>query len=60
MNQSKVSAITKQRILQSVRDVQVFLGFVNFYHRFIQGYSQAPLPLTALTKKIIFGWTPES
>ncbi|CEG79125.1 hypothetical protein RMATCC62417_13627 [Rhizopus microsporus] len=61
MDQSKASAITERPIPQSVRDVQVFLGFVNFYRCFLQGYSQVPLPLTALTKKnVIFEWTPEA
>ena len=34
----------------SYRDVQVFLGFCNFYRRFIQGYSSMARPLTSLMK----------
>jgi RNase H-like domain found in reverse transcriptase/Reverse transcriptase (RNA-dependent DNA polymerase)/Integrase zinc binding domain/Chromo (CHRromatin Organisation MOdifier) domain/Integrase core domain len=34
----------------SYRDVQVFLGFCNFYRRFIQGYSRITRPLTSLMK----------
>src|SRR5271156_4295577 len=34
----------------SYRDVQVFLGFCNFYRRFIQGYSHIARPLTSLMK----------
>jgi len=31
--------------------VQAFIGFANFYRRFIEGYSEQILPLTQLTKK---------
>ncbi|MCQ8811502.1 hypothetical protein NQU36_26180, partial [Escherichia coli] len=34
-----------------VKDVQSFLGFANFYRRFIRGYSEICVPLTRLTKK---------
>ena len=36
---------------QSVRDVQCFLGFANFYRKFIKDYSKMVLPLTQLTQK---------
>lgn len=43
-----------------MRDVQAFLGFCNFYRRFIQDYSQKRKPLTNLTKKeIVFLWSQE-
>ena len=35
---------------RSYRDLQVFLGFCNFYRRFIRGYSEIARPLTALLK----------
>jgi hypothetical protein len=35
---------------KSIHDVQVFLGFVNFYRRFIEGYSHIARPLTNLLK----------
>ena len=35
---------------RSYRDVQVFLGFCNFYRRFIRGYSRIATPLTSLMK----------
>ncbi len=37
---------------QSVRDIQVFLGFANFYRRFIQGLSRLAAPLTSMLKTI--------
>ena len=36
--------------LKSVWDIQVFLGFVNFYRRFIQGFSRIAAPLTSMLK----------
>ena len=34
-----------------VKEVQSFLGFVNFYRRFIHNYSEITVPLTRLTRK---------
>src|SRR5882724_5527620 len=36
---------------QKVKDIQSFLGFANFYCRFIFGYSEITVPLTRLTHK---------
>ena len=45
--------------LHSVKEVQSFLGFANFYRKFIARYSTVPCPLTALTRKgAKFEWTP--
>ena len=35
----RVEAVTQWPQLKSVHDIQVFLSFVNFYRRFIEGYS---------------------
>ena len=35
---------------KSVRDIKVFLGFANFYQRFIQGFSKIAGPLTSILK----------
>ena len=38
-----------------------FLGFANFYQRFIRGFSWVAAPLTALTSTLRpFSWTPEA
>ena len=34
-----------------VKDIQSFLGFANFYRRFIFNYSDIMVPLTRLTRK---------
>jgi hypothetical protein len=58
MDPSKVSAITSWPAPQSVHDIQVFIGFANFYRRFIENYSKIILPLTSLLKKNVdFSWT---
>ncbi len=36
---------------QSIKQVQSWLGFTNFYRRFVQGYARIAAPLNALTKK---------
>lgn len=40
---------------RSYHDVQVFLGFCNFYRRFIPNYSRIALPLTDLLKGSVNG-----
>ena len=60
MNSAKVSTIVKWLTLMNVKDVQSFLSFVNFYWRFIYGYSKLASPLTHLIKKNVpFEWTTE-
>lgn len=59
MDPDKVSAILAWPIPTSVKSVQSFLGFANFYRRFIREYSKVVTPLTALTKKdSAFLWSP--
>ena len=38
---------------KSIRDNQVFLGFANFYCRFIKGFSKIVAPLTSMLKTTI-------
>ena len=51
MDPMKVQAILEWQTPLSVRDVQCFLGFANFYRKFIKDYSKFVLPLTQLTHK---------
>ena len=51
MAQNKVQIIQDWPEPQKVQDIQSFLSFVNFYCRFIYGYSRIALPLTVLTQK---------
>jgi transposase InsO family protein len=58
MDPTKVQTILDWKTPQSVRDVQCFLGFANFYRKFIKDYSKIVLPLTQLTQKDqVFIWS---
>ena len=60
MNSAKVSIIVKWLTLMNVKNIQSFLSFINFYQRFIYGYSKLVSPLTCLTKKDVpFEWITE-
>ena len=51
MSANKVKAISDWPEPRKVKDIQSFLGFVNFYCRFIHNYSDIVVPLTRLTRK---------
>lgn len=51
MHPRKLETIADWPTPASVKDVQSFLGFTNFYRRFIDGYAHIVVPLNALTKK---------
>ena len=51
MSEEKIEAITDWPTPRKVKDIQSFLGFCNFYRRFIHGYSEITIPLTRLTRK---------
>jgi len=51
MDPTKIQAILDWEEPKNVRDVRGFLGFANFYRRFIDGYSEIVVPLVNLTKK---------
>ena len=57
MDPSKVSAIQDWPVPKNTKDVQTFLGFANFYRRFVSSYSATTQPLTSLLKKdVVFNW----
>jgi hypothetical protein len=51
MTSDKVKAVKSWPVPRNVKDVQGFLGFANFYRRFIQGFSKVCKPLTDLSRK---------
>ena len=60
MDPEKVKTVRDWPTPEKLVDVQSFLGFANFYRRFIKGYSEIVRPLTALTKKDCkWKWEPE-
>ena len=57
MDPTKVQTVLEWQTPCSVRDVQCFLGFANFYRKFIKNYSDIVFPLTQLTRKDqTFSW----
>jgi hypothetical protein len=51
MAKDKVQTILDWPEPRKVKDIQSFLGFANFYRRFIFNYSHLSVPLTRLTRK---------
>jgi len=57
----KVEAVLSWEEPKSLSETQSFLGFANFYRRFIKDYSRVARPLTELTKKTEkWSWNPEA
>jgi hypothetical protein len=60
MDPNKLSGIADWPSPKTVKQVRSFLGFCNFYRRFIYRFSHMAKPLTELTKKgKPFEWTQE-
>jgi len=57
----KVKAILSWEAPRSVKGVQSFIGFANFYRKFIQGFSDVVWPMMSLVKKdTAFAWIAEA
>jgi hypothetical protein len=53
----KLQAIENWEAPEKLKEVQAFLGFANFYQRFIRNYSRVVQSLTKLIKKLVpFCW----
>ena len=52
MEDERIKAVKQWLEPKSVRDIQVFLGFANFYWQFIQGFTYIAAPLTSMLKTI--------
>ena len=50
MEEEQIEAVKNWPEPTLVRDIQVFIGFANFYWRFIRGFSRIAAPLTSLLK----------
>jgi len=57
MGTAKTDTVSGWLTLTNLKAVQAFLGFTNFYHRFIVGFSDIVIPLIHLTHKDTpFSW----
>ena len=60
MDPAKVEAVLSWPQPLNLKQVQAFIGFCNFYRRFIRNFSRIVRPLTQLSQKNkAFDWTPE-
>ncbi len=58
MDPEKIKAVVEWPSPDSRKALQRFLGFANFYRRFIRNFSQLAAPLTALTSpRTTFSWS---
>ncbi|KAI5609879.1 hypothetical protein C0J50_9363 [Silurus asotus] len=62
MDERKVAVVRDWPVPASIKQLQRFLGFANFYGRFIGGFSLISAPLTSLLrgKAKTLSWTPEA
>ncbi|KAL0172449.1 hypothetical protein M9458_032760, partial [Cirrhinus mrigala] len=51
MDQRKVDAVRNWPLPTTIKEMQRFLGFANFYRRFISHYNQLSAPLTSLIRQ---------
>jgi hypothetical protein len=57
MDSAKIEVILDWLELTSVKDIQCFLGFANFYRRFVRNFSKIVAPITRFLKKDVpFQW----
>jgi hypothetical protein len=62
MDPDRVKAVQGWPAPELVHDIHVFLGFANFYRRFLSCYSRIGSPITDLIKKTCtpFSWTEQA
>ena len=56
MSEDKVQGIIKWPAPKNVKQLQKFIGFCNFYRKFIPKFSEIAHPLTQLTGKVPWEW----
>jgi hypothetical protein len=57
MDPAKVDSILSWPTRTCVLDIQTFIGFANFYRRFVKSYSRIIVPITNLLKNtVVFHW----
>lgn len=60
ISEAKIKTIKEWERPKTVKDIQSFLGFVNFNRQFIKDFAKISIPLTRLTKKEEpWKWTEE-
>ncbi|RDX71983.1 Retrovirus-related Pol polyprotein, partial [Mucuna pruriens] len=60
MDPNKVKNVLHWPVPTNIKGVQGFLGLGGYYRKFIRDYGKIAKPLTTLTKKDGFHWTPKA
>ncbi|GJP83915.1 hypothetical protein CLOP_g14016 [Closterium sp. NIES-67] len=56
----KIEAVRTWKTPENVKELQQFLGFANYYNRFVPQYAKIAAPLTnLLTKNTPYTWEPK-
>jgi hypothetical protein len=59
VNPTKIAAIANWKPPAKIKKLQAFLGFCNFYQRFISDFNRVAKPLHRLTASFKWEWTQE-